>query len=106
MKKYIDLKNNLVINDNQGDNILLVDNKEYILKQFRGLNKEVLKIIFEIKRDIFSLQEIYKYKKIFKEIFPNSHTIQESIRKTLQILRDKGILNFVDNNGQYKLLIK
>lgn len=59
-------------------------------------------IICENFDDEFSLKEIYAYEPIFQAHYPDNHTIQSSIRRNLQKLRDNGKIIFLDN-GRYKI---
>jgi len=57
-----------------------------------------------IKKETFTLAEIYKFERKLKEKHPNNNFIRDKIRQQLQVLRDKGIINFV-GNGNYKKVI-
>lgn len=59
-------------------------------------------IISDNFNDEFSVKEIYAYEPIFQAHYPQNHTIQASIRRNLQKLRDKGKIIFLDN-GRYKI---
>jgi 5-methylcytosine-specific restriction protein B len=52
----------------------------------------------------FSFQDVLQYLSIFTEAFPNNNTPESTLARQLQILRDKGIINFVDNKGNYELI--
>lgn len=53
--------------------------------------------------EIFSRQQILEYyQQRLKELFPDNNTIEQSVSRTLQELRDQNILQFV-TRGQYKL---
>lgn len=54
--------------------------------------------------DIFNLQDIYSYNNHFKSIYSNNNNIEAKVRQTLQYLRNDGILEFVDDNGTFRLL--
>jgi hypothetical protein len=53
---------------------------------------------------IFSLSDIYDYNDYFRKLYPNNSHIEDKIRQTLQYLRDDGILDFIENHGEYKRL--
>ncbi|MCX6214302.1 DpnI domain-containing protein [Spirosoma sp.] len=72
-------------------------------KESRGWTIEVLKIIDKIPSKEFNLADIYMLEDSFKEKFPNNNFIKDKIRQQLQVLRDKGLLQF-KGNGRYKKL--
>lgn len=51
----------------------------------------------------FSLDEIYKFENELSRKHPDNRHIRDKIRQQLQILRDKGYLNFV-SRGYYRLV--
>ena len=64
-------------------------------------------VYFIVKRicpigQIFNLDDIYKYKEQLQNLYPNNNHIEDKIRQTLQYLRNDGIIEFTDNNGEYK----
>ena len=63
-------------------------------KESRGWTIEVLKAIENIPSTDFTLNDIYKFENYFKEKFPNNNFIKDKIRQQLQILRDRGLLEF------------
>ncbi len=67
----------------------------------RGWTLEMLKIIENVKERNFNLREIYDYESFLKEKFPNNNFIKDKIRQQLQVLRDKGILEFL-GKGEYR----
>ncbi len=70
-------------------------------KESRGWTIEVLNIIDKISLKEFKLSDIYAFEKYFKEKFPSNNFIKDKIRQQLQVLRDKGILEF-KGNGIYQ----
>lgn len=64
---------------------------------------EVEKIVCKIcpVEESFSLEDIYVYGDYFKQLYPNNNHIEDKIRQVLQVLRDEGMLEFIDNNGRY-----
>ena len=50
----------------------------------------------------FTLQQVYQVAEgAMSYYYPNNTTIQATIRRNLEDLRDDGFLNFVDNQGTY-----
>lgn len=70
-------------------------------KESRGWIIEVLKVIDEIPNQEFKLSDVYRFEQYFKEKFPGNNFIKDKIRQQLQVLRDKGILEF-KGDGNYK----
>lgn len=70
-------------------------------KETKGWILDILKCVDTIKKEKFSLDEIYKFEKELKLKYPNNNFIKDKIRQQLQILRDKGIIEFI-GRGQYK----
>ena len=52
--------------------------------------------------EMFNLYDIYKHKEQLQNLYPNNNHIEDKIRQTLQYLRDDEIIEFIDNNGEYK----
>ncbi|MBK5275466.1 MAG: AAA family ATPase [Desulfuromonadales bacterium] len=52
----------------------------------------------------FSFQDLLQYLSVFTEAFPNNNTPESTLARQLQIFRDKGIINFIDNKGNYELI--
>ena len=50
----------------------------------------------------FTLQDIYKAEDVLKRIYPKNSLIKSKIRQELQVMRDHGKLEFVNDNGIYK----
>jgi type II restriction enzyme len=67
----------------------------------KGWILDIIKCIDEIKSETFSLDEVYRFEHPLKIKYPNNNFIKDKIRQQLQILRDKGIIEFV-GRGQYK----
>ena len=54
---------------------------------------------------VFSLNDIYRYREQLQNLYPDNNHIEDKIRQTLQYLRDDGIIEFTDNNGEYKRIM-
>ncbi len=83
-------------------------NKFFRENQIKTVNwhDEVLECIKLNNMIRFTLNEIYKYEPVLAKKFPENHTIQSTIRRVLQTLRDEGYLAFVDDNGSYRITPK
>jgi type II restriction enzyme len=67
----------------------------------KGWILDILKCVDEIKSETFNLDEIYRFEHKLKTKYPNNNFIKDKIRQQLQLLRDKGIIEFV-GRGKYK----
>lgn len=67
----------------------------------KGWILSIMKCIDSIKENSFSLNEVYKFENQLKQKYPNNNFIKDKIRQQLQILRDKGIIEF-SGRGNYK----
>lgn len=53
---------------------------------------------------IFRLTQVYEFVPELQKMHPRNATVESSIRRSLQELRDSGDLDFVDNDGTYRRL--
>ncbi|MEI7509179.1 MAG: DpnI domain-containing protein [Flavobacterium sp.] len=67
----------------------------------RGWILDILKCIEEIKKQSFTLEELYAFENRLKVKYPNNNHIKDKIRQQLQFLRDKGLIEF-NGRGNYK----
>ena len=67
----------------------------------RGWILDVLKCVNCIEADNFTLQQMYQFEHTLSLRHPENHHIKEKIRQQLQILRDKGVIEFV-GAGRYR----
>ena len=67
----------------------------------RGWLFDVLNCVNAVN-DIFSLRDIYAFKEMLGSLYPQNNNVEEKIRQQLQLLRDRGIIEFIDNRGHYR----
>lgn len=67
----------------------------------KGWILDIMRCVDDIKKDVFSLDEVYHFEQKLKLKYPNNNFIKDKIRQQLQVLRDKGIIEFV-GRGMYK----
>ena len=67
----------------------------------KGWILDVMRCIDVIKKEDFTLDEIYTFEKNLKIKYPNNNFIKDKIRQQLQFLRDKGFIEF-KGKGKYK----
>lgn len=62
---------------------------------------DTMNCVDKIHDDEFSLDKIYQFESILKTKYPNNNFIKDKLRQQLQILRDKGIIEFL-GRGKYR----
>lgn len=60
----------------------------------RGWTIELMKIIEVIRKNEFELKDVYAFESNLKKKFPQNRFVKDKIRQQLQILRDKGFIQF------------
>ncbi|EKD25894.1 MAG: hypothetical protein ACD_79C01448G0002 [uncultured bacterium] len=70
-------------------------------KEAKGWILDILQCVDSIDKDNFSLDEIYQFESVLKKKYPKNNFIKDKIRQQLQLLRDKGMIEFV-SYGKYK----
>ncbi len=70
-------------------------------KESKGWIIDVMNCIDKINEETFKLNDIYKFEPQLKLKYPNNNFIKDKIRQQLQLLRDKGIIEFF-GKGSYK----
>jgi type II restriction enzyme len=101
--------------------IFLVQNraplsKELVLRQWqktlflrdegveaRGWLIEVMKCVENIGKREFQLGDVYAFEAALSRLYPENRHVRQKIRQQLQVLRDRGYLDFV-GRGYYRLL--
>ncbi len=74
--------------------------KQYKLDA-RGWVLDVLNCVNQIEGRDFTLEQMYKFEDVLSKKHPDNNHIKDKIRQKLQILRDKGILEF-RGRGHYR----
>jgi type II restriction enzyme len=90
------IKRNLVIEKWKETEFLKNVNPKY-----RGWLIDILNCIDLIPNETFKLDDIYKFEIDLKKKYPNNNFIKDKIRQQLQLLRDKGVIEFI-SRGSYK----
>jgi len=68
----------------------------------RGWLIEVMKCVEAIGRPEFQLEDVYAFEGALSDLYPNNRHVKQKIRQQLQVLRDRGYLEFV-SRGYYRL---
>ncbi|MBP5738638.1 MAG: restriction endonuclease, partial [Abditibacteriota bacterium] len=67
----------------------------------RGWLFDVLNCVNEIESEDFTLDDAYRYVDVLAAKHPDNHNVEAKIRQQLQLLRNKGYIEFV-GRGKYK----
>lgn len=82
-------------------------NKAYKLEidniDARGWLLDILICISSLSKTVFTLDEIYLFEEKLHEKHPDNNNIKPKIRQQLQILRDRGFVEFL-GNGTYRMI--
>lgn len=70
----------------------------------RGWIMDILNCINKIDSITFSLEDIYSFEHELQNKYPQNHNVRPKIRQQLQLLRDKGFIDFL-GNGTYRKVI-
>lgn len=68
----------------------------------RGWTIDVLSYVRKLETKFFELSDLYTFEKDLQRLHPDNRNIRPKIRQQLQILRDKGIIEFTER-GLYKI---
>jgi type II restriction enzyme len=69
--------------------------------ELRGWLLDVLNCINNINDHIFNLDKVYEFEPILSVKHPKNNNVRAKIRQQLQLLRDKGYIEFL-SRGQYR----
>jgi len=69
----------------------------------RGWTLDVLRMVRQLGRKRFSLQDVYGFEEALSTIYPSNKNVKPKIRQQLQILRDLNFICFA-GRGEYELL--
>ena len=69
----------------------------------KGWLLDTMRSIEKLKKREFTLDDIYAFENELQKLHPDNRHIRDKIRQQLQVLRDKGYLDFT-SRGAYKLL--
>jgi type II restriction enzyme len=70
----------------------------------RGWTLDVLKIVRQIGKSDFSLDDVYRFQNVLGQLHPKNSNIRPKIRQQLQVLRDVGIVRFI-SPGRYHVVV-
>lgn len=70
----------------------------------RGWIMDILNYINKIPTQFFKLEDMYSFERELQYKHPENHNVKPKIRQQLQLLRDKGFIEFL-GNGKYRKII-
>jgi len=70
----------------------------------RGWTTDVLSCVREIQKPVFSLDELYSFEKRLGKMHRENRNVRPKIRQQLQILRGRGVIEFL-GRGEYRVLL-
>ena len=65
---------------------------------------DILNCVNKIPTQFFKLEDIYSFERELHNKHPENNNIKPKIRQQLQLLRDKGFIEFL-GNGEYRKII-
>lgn len=65
---------------------------------------DVLNCVNKIPVHVFSLEDMYSFEPELQNKHPENHNVKPKIRQQLQLLRDRGFIEFL-GNGMYRKLV-
>ena len=68
----------------------------------RGWLIEVMNCVESIGEQEFQLDDVYSFESTLSQLYPNNRHVKQKIRQQLQVLRDRGYLDFM-GRGYYRL---
>lgn len=71
----------------------------------KGWLLDVLMCVEKIKKEEFSLDDVYAFEGYLKAKHPSNNNVKAKIRQQLQFLRDKGVIDF-EGRGRYRMKLK
>jgi type II restriction enzyme len=89
------------------DEVLEKWNKTEFIRSTHGIEAkgwllDVLVCVERIKKQEFSLEDVYAFEAYLQTKHPSNHRVKEKIRQQLQVLRDKGVIEFL-GRGRYRV---
>jgi type II restriction enzyme len=68
----------------------------------KGWLLDVLVCVERIEKKEFSLEDVYAFEGYLQAKHPSNHRVKEKVRQQLQVLRDKGVIEFL-GRGRYRV---
>ncbi|NOZ69725.1 MAG: NgoFVII family restriction endonuclease [Deferribacteres bacterium] len=101
-----DVEKDLFKIEDSSEDKIFQSGQSSILRGLSGWKKDVFKCLVKIKKDIFTLDEVYRFERHLFNLHPENRNVKPKIRQQLQILRDMGLIEFTNRKGEYRKLWK
>jgi len=103
--KIFFVKNKIVI---PKSNVMLEWKKTLFLREEKEMSAkgwllDIMRSIEKLRKHEFVLEDVYAFEKELGKLHPDNKHIKDKIRQQLQVLRDKGYLDFI-GKGKYQLV--
>lgn len=72
-------------------------------RENRGWTIEIMRIVDKLNDISFALKDVYAFEPALRKKFPRNNFVKDKIRQQLQVLRDRGLIEF-KGEGLYKKL--
>ncbi|MFQ3550125.1 MAG: hypothetical protein SNJ70_10295, partial [Armatimonadota bacterium] len=108
LKKLIQSKSELYSDNGEDEKIIPIfhDEESILLDSITGWKRLTLEGVLNLKSDFFTADDIYNECIEFaKKEYPNNNNPEAKIRQQLQVLRDMGLIDFIEK-GKYKRNIR
>lgn len=69
----------------------------------RGWLADVLACVRKLDKETFTLSEMYEFENLLAKLHPGNKHVRPKIRQQLQVLRDRGIIEFL-GRGKYRII--
>jgi type II restriction enzyme len=68
----------------------------------KGWTMDVLDVVMKLRQTTFRLDDVYAYIPHLQQNYPLNNNVDAKIRQQLQVLRDLGLIDFLDQRGTYR----
>ena len=103
-RKLKDVEKELFKIEDSAEDKIFQSGSSSILKGLSGWRKDVFGCLLNIAKDVFILDEVYKFEKQLFHLHPENRNVRPKIRQQLQVLRDMGLIEFTARKGVYRKL--
>lgn len=73
-------------------------------KEAKGWILDIMQCVDSLHKSEFTLDEVYRFEAQLKQKYPDNNFIKDKIRQQLQVLRDRGFIEFT-KRGMYKKIV-
>jgi hypothetical protein len=89
------------------DAVFSVTDDATLLHGFRGWRRLTLQGVLAMPLDGFRMEDLLPVcAPLAAQLYPGNHFVAAQLRRQLQILRDRGMVEFIDNRGLYRYTLR